>query len=163
MVKSVKPDQQTVRVRPIFRLPWEDHMPRLRRDASSAMARSASLTSSADPSDWGLPFPVETKLKIVHRSRQSDIKLRKSILKRNVRVKLRTRFSKRGPGMVEIEKSFKIKIEIYRIEIFRTEIKISFYRIGFLCFCFRFRYNFDNIEKLRFDIFRYKIQPVLFR
>ena len=65
--------------------------------------------------------------------------------------------------MVEIEKSFKIEIEIYRIEIFRTEIEIGFYRIGFLHFCFRFRYNFDNIEKLRFDIFRYKIQPVLFR
>jgi len=60
--------------------------------------------------------------------------------------------------MVEIEKSFKIEIEIYQIEIFRTEIEI-----GFLCFCFRFWYNFDNIEKLRFDIFRYKIQPVLFR
>ena len=65
--------------------------------------------------------------------------------------------------MVEIEKSFKIEIEIYRIEIFRTEIEIGLYRIGFLRFCFRFRYNFDNIEKLRFDIFRYKIQPVLFR
>jgi hypothetical protein len=66
------------------------------------------------------------------------------------------------PGMVEIEKSFKIEIEIYRIKIFRTKIEIGFYRIGFLRFCFRFRYNFDNIEKLRFDIFRYKIQPVLF-
>ncbi len=65
--------------------------------------------------------------------------------------------------MVEIEKSFKIEIEIYQIEIFRTEIEISFYQIGFLRFCFRFRYNFDNIKKLRFDIFRYKIQPVLFR
>jgi hypothetical protein len=74
-------------------------------------------------------------------------------------------------GMVEIEKSFKIEIEIYwieifrteieikiyRIEIFRTEIEIGFYRIGFLRFCFRFRYNFDNIEKLRLDIFRYKL------
>ncbi len=30
-------------------------------------------------------------------------------------------------GMVEIEKSFKIEIEIYRIEIFRTEIEIGFY------------------------------------
>jgi hypothetical protein len=66
-------------------------------------------------------------------------------------------------GMVEIEKSFEIEIEIYRIEIFRTEIEISLYRIGFLRFCFRFRYNFDNIEKIRFDIFRYNIQPVLFR
>ncbi len=56
-------------------------------------------------------------------------------------------------GMVEIEKSFKIEIEIYRIKIFRTEIEIGFYRIGFLRFCFRFRYNFNNIEKLRFDIF----------
>ncbi len=65
--------------------------------------------------------------------------------------------------MVEIEKSFKIKIEIYRIEIFRTEIEIGLYRIVFLRFCFRFWYNFDNIKKLRFDIFRYKIQPVLFR
>ena len=65
--------------------------------------------------------------------------------------------------MVEIEKFSKIKIEINQIEIFRTEIEIGFYRIGFLHFCFRFRYNFDNIEKLRFDIFRYKIQPVLFR
>jgi hypothetical protein len=65
--------------------------------------------------------------------------------------------------MVEIEKSFKIEIEIYRIEIFRTEIEIGFYQISFLGFCFRFRYNFDNIKKLRFDIFRYKIQPVLFR
>ena len=65
--------------------------------------------------------------------------------------------------MVEIEKYFKIEIKIYRIEIFRTEIEIGFYRIGFLRFCFRFQYNFDNIKKLRFDIFRYKIQPVLFR
>jgi len=65
--------------------------------------------------------------------------------------------------MVKIEKSFKIEIEIYQIEIFRTEIKIGFYQIGFLRFCFRFRYNFDNIEKLRFNIFWYKIQPVLFR
>ncbi len=65
--------------------------------------------------------------------------------------------------MVEIEKSFKIEIEIYRIEIFRTEIEIGFYRIGFLGFGFRFRYNFDNIEKLWFDIFRYKIQLVLFQ
>ncbi len=55
--------------------------------------------------------------------------------------------------MVEIEKSFKIEIEIYRIEIFRTEIEIGFYRISFLRFCFRFQYNFDNIEKLQFDIF----------
>jgi hypothetical protein len=51
-------------------------------------------------------------------------------------------------SMVEIEKSFEIEIEIYRIEIFRTEIEIGLYRIGFLRFCFRFRYNFDNIEKL---------------
>jgi hypothetical protein len=65
--------------------------------------------------------------------------------------------------MVDIEKSFKIEIEIYRIKIFRTEIEIGFYRIGFLRFCFQFRYNFDNIKKLRFDKFRYKIQPVLFR
>jgi len=65
--------------------------------------------------------------------------------------------------MVDFEKIFKIEIEINRIEIFRTEIEIGFYRIGFLRFCFRFRYNFDNIKKLRFDIFRYKIQPVLFR
>jgi hypothetical protein len=59
--------------------------------------------------------------------------------------------------MVEIE-----KFSIIEIEIFRTEIEIGFYRIGFSSF-FLFRYNFDNIEKLRFDIFRYKIQPVLFR
>jgi len=65
--------------------------------------------------------------------------------------------------MVDFENFFKIEIKINRIEIFRTEIEISFYRIGFLRFCFQFRYNFDNIEKLRFDIFRYKIQPVLFR
>ncbi len=39
-------------------------------------------------------------------------------------------------NMVEIEKSFKIEIEIYRIKIFRTEIKIGFYGIGFLRFCF---------------------------
>jgi hypothetical protein len=57
------------------------------------------------------------------------------------------------PGMVDFEKNFKIKIEINQIEIFRTEIEIGFYRIGFLRFGFRFRYNFDNIEKLRFDIF----------
>jgi hypothetical protein len=50
--------------------------------------------------------------------------------------------------MVEIEKSLKIEIEIYRIEIFRTEIEIGFYRISFLGFGFRFWYNFDNIEKL---------------
>ncbi len=31
------------------------------------------------------------------------------------------------PSMVEIEKYFKIEIEIYRIEIFRSEIEISFY------------------------------------
>ncbi len=66
-------------------------------------------------------------------------------------------------GMVEIEKFSKIEIEINRIENFRTEIEISFYRIGFSSLFFRFRYNFDNIEKLRFDIFRYKIQPVSFR
>jgi hypothetical protein len=65
--------------------------------------------------------------------------------------------------MVEIEKFSIIEIEINRIEIFRTEIEISFYQIGFSGFFFQFRYNFDNIEKLRFDIFRYKIQPVLFR
>ncbi len=63
--------------------------------------------------------------------------------------------------MVDFEKI--LKIEINRIEIFRTEIEIGFYRIGFLRFCFRFQYNFDNIEKLRFNIFRYKIQPVSFR
>jgi len=50
--------------------------------------------------------------------------------------------------MVDLEKKFKIEIEINRIEIFRTEIEIGFYRIGFLHFCFRFQYNFDNIEKL---------------
>jgi hypothetical protein len=65
--------------------------------------------------------------------------------------------------MVEIEKFSIIEIEINRIEIFRTEIEIGFYRIGFYRFFFQFWYNFDNIEKLRFDIFRYKIQPVLFR
>ncbi len=65
--------------------------------------------------------------------------------------------------MVNFENFFKIEIEINRIEIFRTEIEIGFYRNVFLRFCFRFRYNFDNIKKLRFDIFRYKIQPVLFR
>jgi len=59
--------------------------------------------------------------------------------------------------MVEIEKFSKIEIEINRIEIFRTEIEIGFYRIGFSSLFFRFRYNFDNIEKLRFNIFRYKI------
>jgi len=64
--------------------------------------------------------------------------------------------------MVNFEKKFKIEIEINQIEIFRTEIEIGFYRISFLHFCFQFRYNFDNIEKLRFDIFWYKIQPVLF-
>jgi len=32
--------------------------------------------------------------------------------------------------MVEIEKYFKIEIEMYRIENFRTEIEIGFYRIG---------------------------------
>ncbi len=62
--------------------------------------------------------------------------------------------------MVEIEKFSIIEMEINRIEIFRIEI--GFYRIGFSGF-FRFRYNFDNIEKLQFAIFRYKIQPVLFR
>ncbi len=67
------------------------------------------------------------------------------------------------PGMVDFEKIFTIEIEINRIEIFRTEIEIGFYRIGFLRLCFRFQYNFDNIKKLRFDILRYKIQPVLFR
>jgi hypothetical protein len=66
-------------------------------------------------------------------------------------------------GMVEIEKFSKIEIEINRIEIFRTEIEIGFYRIGFSSLFFRFLYNFDNIEKLRFDIFRYKIQPVSFQ
>ncbi len=55
--------------------------------------------------------------------------------------------------MVEIEKFSKIEIEINRIEIFRTKIEIGFYRIGFSSLFFRFRYNFDNIEKLRFDIF----------
>ncbi len=65
--------------------------------------------------------------------------------------------------MVEIEKSFEIEIKIYWIKIFITEIEIGLYRIGFLRFCFQFRYDFDNIEKLQFDIFRYKIQPVLFR
>ena len=56
--------------------------------------------------------------------------------------------------MVEIEKYFKIEIEIYRIEIFRTEIEIGFYRIGFLRFCFRFRYNFGiskNYDSIYFD------------
>ncbi len=65
--------------------------------------------------------------------------------------------------MVDFENFLKIKIEINRIKIFRAEIEIGFYRIGFLHFCFQFRYNFHNIEKLRFVIFRYKIQPVLFR
>ncbi len=58
------------------------------------------------------------------------------------------------PSMVEIEKYFKIEIEIYRIEIFRTEIEIGFYRIGFLRFCFRFRYNFgisNNYDSIYFD------------
>jgi hypothetical protein len=59
--------------------------------------------------------------------------------------------------MVEIEKFSKIEIKINQIEIFRTEIEI-----GFSSLFFRFRYNFDNIEKLRFDIFRYKIQLVSF-
>jgi hypothetical protein len=63
-------------------------------------------------------------------------------------------------GMVKIEKFSKIEI---RIEIFRTEIEIGFYRIGFSSLFFWFWYNFDNIEKLRFDIFQYKIQPVSFR
>ena len=65
--------------------------------------------------------------------------------------------------MVEIEKFSKIEIEINRIEIFRTQIEIGFYRIGFSSLFFQFRYNFDNIEKLQFDIFRYKIQQVSFR
>ncbi len=56
--------------------------------------------------------------------------------------------------MVEIEKYFKIEIEIYRIEIFRTEIEIGFYRISFLRFCFWFRYNFGisiNYDSIYFD------------
>ncbi len=60
----------------------------------------------------------------------------------------------RQTNMVEIEKSFKIEIEIYRIEIFRTEIKIGFYRIGFLRFCFQFRYNFGiskNYDSIYID------------
>jgi hypothetical protein len=65
-------------------------------------------------------------------------------------------------GMVEIEKFSKIEIEINRIEIFRAEIEIGFYRISFSSLFFRFRYIFDNIEKLWFDIFRYKIQLVSF-
>ena len=65
--------------------------------------------------------------------------------------------------MVDFEKILKIEIEINRMEVFRTEIEIGFYQIGFSSLFFQFRYNFDNIEKLQFDIFRYKIQPVLFR
>ncbi len=52
-------------------------------------------------------------------------------------------------GMVDFEKFAIIEIDIYQI--------------GFSGFVFRFRYNFENIEKLQFDIFQYKIQPVLFR
>ncbi len=63
--------------------------------------------------------------------------------------------------MVNFEK-FAI-IEINRIEIFFENFEIDIYQIGFSGFVFRFQYNFENIEKLRFDIFRYKIQPVLFR
>jgi hypothetical protein len=60
----------------------------------------------------------------------------------------------RSPGMVDFENFFKIEIEINRIEIFRTEIEIGFYRISFLGFCFRFRYNFGiskNYDSIYFD------------
>ncbi len=41
-------------------------------------------------------------------------------------------------GMVEIEKFSKIEIEINQIKIFRTEIEIGFYRIGFPVWFFDF-------------------------
>ncbi len=66
-------------------------------------------------------------------------------------------------NMVDFEKFSIIEIEINWIENFRTEIKIGFYRISFSGFCFWFQYNFENIKILQFDIFRYKIQLVLFR
>jgi hypothetical protein len=40
--------------------------------------------------------------------------------------------------------------------------KSDFIESVFSGFCFRFLYNFENIKKLQFDIFRYKIQLVLF-
>ena len=58
---------------------------------------------------------------------------------------------KPGPNMVEIEKFSIIEIEINRIEIFGTEIKIGFYRIGFSGFFFDFGItsiiskNYDSI------------------
>jgi hypothetical protein len=54
--------------------------------------------------------------------------------------------------MVDFEKFSIIEIEINRIEIFRTEIKVGFYRCGLSGFWFRVWYNYDNIEILRFDI-----------
>ncbi len=44
-----------------------------------------------------------------------------------------------APGMVDFENSFKIEIEIYRIQNFKTEIEIDIYRISFLGVDFRFR------------------------
>ncbi len=75
-------------------------------------------------------------------------------LKKNATISSKTGHFWVYSGMVEIEKSFKIEIKIYRIEIFRTEIEIGFYQIGFLHFCFRFWYNFGiskNYDSIYFD------------
>ncbi len=56
--------------------------------------------------------------------------------------------------MVKIEKFSIIEIEINRIEIFRTKIKIGFYRIGFSGFFFDFGITsiiLKNYDSIYFD------------
>ncbi len=64
-------------------------------------------------------------------------------------------------GMVEIEDRVNIEIEIYRIKIF-LKISKSIFIKSKLCQKY-WKYKTIKIEKLRFDIFWYKIKPVLFR
>jgi len=55
---------------------------------------------------------------------------------------------KPGPNMVEIEKFSIIEMEINRIEIFRTEIEIGFYRISFSVF---FYFGITSILSKNYD------------
>jgi hypothetical protein len=66
-------------------------------------------------------------------------------------------------GMVEIEDRVNTEIEIYRIEIFLKILKSIFIESKLYRKYWKLRYKMIKIEKLLFDIYQYKIKPVLFR
>jgi hypothetical protein len=66
-------------------------------------------------------------------------------------------------GMVEIEDRVNIEIEIYQIKIFLKISKSIFIESKLYRKYQKLRYKMIKIKKLRLDIFRCKIKPVLFQ